>query len=63
MTMNNPLLGQGPIIVPFHVPIAAMREDAVRIGTHHAMSQLRETHKQLLDRKPKLIAGGRNVSS
>jgi hypothetical protein len=63
ITMKNPLLGQGPLIMPFTVPIGAMREDAVRLGVHNAMGQLRELHKQLLDAKPRLVPGGRNIHS
>jgi hypothetical protein len=47
--MRNPLLGQGPLIMPFQVPITAVREDAVRMGVHHAMGELRKLHKQVLD--------------
>jgi hypothetical protein len=49
IAMKSPLLGQGPLAIPFLVPIAAMREDAVRMGVHHAIGKLRELHKQLLD--------------
>jgi hypothetical protein len=55
MTMQNPMLGQGPLVMPVKIPIGAVREDAVRAGVHHLMSELRKLHKQVLDAGPKPV--------
>jgi hypothetical protein len=48
ITMANPLLGQGPIVMPFILP-ATFDEATVREGTHHVMGQLRVTARKLLE--------------
>jgi hypothetical protein len=54
VTMPNPLLGQGPLINRFTAPVGALREDAIRLGVHNVMGQLREFHRKQLDKPPKV---------
>jgi hypothetical protein len=58
ITMPNPLLGKGPLLQRFSAPLSALREDAIRLGVHTVMQQLREAHKGILDapKKPKQAA-------
>lgn len=49
ITMPNPLLGKGPLLNRFTAPVSAIREDAIRLGVHTVMQQLREMHKTILD--------------
>jgi len=46
--ISNPMLGQGPVLQPFQVPVTALREDIVREGVHEAMTMLRATRRKLL---------------
>jgi hypothetical protein len=60
ITMSNPMLGQGPLVQQFKAPVSALREDAIRLGVHHVMDQLRELHKQVLSAGPKPVRGSDN---
>lgn len=60
ITMKNPMLGKGPIVMPFTVPLPALREDAVRMGVHHTMGQLRGAYKKILDAGPQPVASSSN---
>jgi hypothetical protein len=55
--LANPLLGGGPIMMPFQVPIGSMREDAVSLGVDNAMGQLRKLFRELIGKGPKPHAG------
>jgi hypothetical protein len=48
VAMTNPLLGQGPLVMPFQLPIGIMREEIVRNAVHQAMGQLRALHRAQL---------------
>jgi hypothetical protein len=60
LTMSNPMLGQGPLVQQFKAPIGALREDAIRMGVHHVMGQLRALHKQVLDAGPRPVRNSSN---
>lgn len=60
LTMSNPMLGQGPLVQQFKAPIGALREDAIRLGVHHVMGQLRTLHKQVLDAGPLPVRNSSN---
>lgn len=60
ITMPNPLLGKGPLINMFSAPVSAIRQDAIQLGVHTVMQQLREAHKAILDAPKPKQAGALN---
>lgn len=49
ITMANPLLGQGPVVMPFSVDAGSLTEENIREGVHHVLTELRKTRRKLLE--------------
>jgi hypothetical protein len=60
ITMPNPLLGQGPVVMPFSLPVGSLDEDTVRAGVHHVMGELCKIGRQLLEGPPQRASAPHN---
>ena len=49
ITMANPLLGQGPVVMPFSVDAGSLTEENIHGGVHHVLTELRKTRRKLLE--------------
>lgn len=49
ITMGNPLLGQGPVVMPFSVDAGSLSEENIREAVSHVLAELRKMRRALLD--------------
>ena len=52
ITMPNPLLGQGPVVMPFSVDAGSLTQENISEGVQHVLAELRKTRRALLDGPP-----------
>jgi hypothetical protein len=48
VTLRNPFLGRGPLLIPFSVPVTKLSEATIRPAVHTLMAQLRQARSELL---------------